>query len=149
MNATHKITYFDRNHFSLTDRFSNPVFRGTLKARDGGQRLGRLKLDADTALELGSNHVGLFVDSCPSFERMVESFFQLANCTDSIWVIVASSLMVKEQLVSLASEYCSTLGCEWPDTVRFHTPEELCHNQPCQAENLAAILVFDYACHIH
>jgi len=124
-------------------RYDTPVFRGTLKAREGDHRFGRLKLDAETALELGTSNIGLFVESCPSFERMLEHFRSLKDSRNCAWVIIASSKRVKEELVRLAA-----LEHSLPQNVMIATPEELPRLED-SIEALAGVFVFDYACHIH
>lgn len=124
-------------------QYNVPVFRGTLKPRDGDQRFGRLKLDAETAFELGTSNIGLFVESCPSFERMLEHFQSLNDDQSGAWMVVASSKRVKQELVRLAG-----LGHSLPHNVIVATPEEL-PGLKDSIECLAGVFVFDYACHIH
>ena len=124
-------------------RYRVPLFRGTLKPREGDQRFGRLKLDATTAFELGTSNIGLFVECCPSFERMLEHFRSLQDDQSGAWVIVASSKQVKEELIRLAE-----LEHSLPPNVTVATPEEL----PRLGDSIecpAGIFIFDYACHIH
>ena len=111
-------------------RYSEPMFRGTPKPREGDQRFKRLVLDIQTALNLGSNNVGLFVENCPSFERMVEHFQNLNGFSAATWVIVASSEKVKDDLLRISE---TTGGCAFVDQVKASiegavvvaTPEEL------------------------
>ncbi len=118
--------------------YQRTVFRGTLKVRDGILRIDRMKLDKATAMELGINNIGLFVENCPGFERMMEHIRHLDDCISSNWVVVPSSKMVKEKLVDFGVA----------NNVQVATPEEL-STLSTSMENLAGILIFDYACHIH
>lgn len=128
--------------------YETPVFRGTQIVRDGTKKIQRLKLDELTAMSLGTQNVGLFVESCPSFERMVHHFRLLGNAPDSTWVIVASSEKVQGELQqAFDSEYFYDCD-ENPQNVLIKTPEEL-SNMSDELQNVAGILVFDYACHIH
>ena len=108
-------------------------------------------LDAKTAIDLGSSNVGLFVEGCPSFERMLEHFQKLSHFTKATWVVVASSKQVRDELTKIAGSIGAPMGSNQNPrggNVVIATPEEL-PDLSDSIENVAGILVFDFACHIH
>ena len=151
MNATTTKTRAVEMHANLLRRYCEPMFRGTAKPREGDQRFGRLVLDAKTAIDLGSSNVGLFVEGCPSFERMVEHFRNLSETSTATWVVVASSKQVRDELARISKQIgasMDTLDSTAFGNVIVATPEEL-QVLAATITNLAGILVVDYACHIH
>ena len=131
--------------------YHRPMFRGTTKPREGSQRFDRLVLDQQAATDLGTDNVGLFVENCPSFERMVEHFQELNDFSGATWVVVASSKQVRDEFVRIDRSIGASIGSlQSPliGSVVVATPEEL-PELSAAIENVAGILVHDYACHIH
>ena len=134
---------------SIESLYEQVVFRGTLIARNCDQRFGRLKLDNDTAKKLGTENSALFIERCPSFDRMIEHFYSLGDNPVSSWIVVASSVDVLYELERLKNAYCEFECKTWPANVVLTAPEKLASFNSDITASVAGILLFDYACHVH
>lgn len=137
----------------INRKYTTPVFRGTLKAREGRDRFGRMQLDSETALKLGRTNVGLFVECCPSFEDLVECFYKLNDNPSSMWIVIGSTKQVVAKLKQIwRKKYSSGFSDDSPEqsqNVMIVTPENLKQIDQALCVNTAGILIVDYACHIH
>ena len=132
---------------SIRSRYHEVMFSGAKTVRNGDAFLGRLKLDQETATELGTNNVGVFVENCFSLELLVEQMSELGSSNESQWIIVASTRLVAEELQRLWDE--SVVSQETLNIV-ITTPEGLKNlGESIDPNSVAAILVVDYGCSIH
>lgn len=151
MNAINTKNHELEGMANIGRMYHTPMFRGTTKPREGNQRFGRLVLDQQEAIDLGANNVGLFIENCPSFERMAEHIRELKDFSKATWVVVASSKQVRDRFARIGSVIGASMGSlQDPHigSVVVTTPEELPELSKT-IDDVAGILVLDYACHIH
>lgn len=142
-------------------RYPRPMIRVNRISRQGGQRLGRLKLDAETAIELGTDQVGLFVGGCQKLDRVVDRIREIDGHGDGgYWVVIAASKTQAADLYRLwhATEDCwhiNSTNC--PDSwagkntlfCRIETLRDVLPRCRDSESGVAGILVLDLDCTLH
>lgn len=105
-----------------------PAIRCWRIVRESEQELGDLRLDGATALELGSNNLGVLAGGCPGTLELINRFRQLAECELPGKIVVALSSSVEAYLyhTHLGPATNEPRGDWWHfGCLTFTTPERL------------------------
>lgn len=136
---------------AIRSLYSCPWIRANRIARMEQQILGRFALDAETAWELGTNNVGVFVGGCWAdiFQRLAKLDSQGIRPS---WLIVAATnadaQSIQTEWLRRNQEPTSSLPQRCRNVI-LATPEKLRCIDSAIADELAGILLFDPHCIVY
>ena len=143
---------------TIRDLYDNAWIRGRRITRLEENELGRFRLDSDTAWNLGSNNVGIFIGGRQSLGGTIELLRRLQEPTAKPrWVIVASSknmaaLIVHQWFLEPDRRRVSAKKLALPminSNIILATPERLKGIEETQRHDVTGILIVDMRCHVH
>lgn len=119
--------------------------------------LGLFRLTADTAWELGTTNVGVFVGGAPALGKTIDRLRGLERPDAANWVLVAAT---KKMAAVIAHRWFQAEPGSWvaPTTLilpQSHlniilcTPESLCRIEAAKRRTIAAIFLIDMSCFVH
>jgi hypothetical protein len=141
----------------IIDLYSTAGLAGYRITRREESFLGLFRLTADTAWELGTANVGVFVGGTPALGKTIERLRRLESPGTARWVLVAAT---KKMAAVIARQWFQAESGSWVAPTRltlprYHmnlvlcTPESLRQVQPDERRPIAAIILIDMLCNVH
>ena len=136
---------------------TRPEIAGYRISRKEESFLGVFRLTADTAWELGTANVGVFVGGTPALGKTIERLKGLESPDAANWVLVAAT---KKMAAAIECRWFQAESGNWvaPTTLilpRYHrniilcTPESLRRVEADKKRSIAAIILIDMLCNVH
>lgn len=142
----------------VRERYHDIALSGHRITRWEETSMGSFRLCGETAWQLGTNNLGLFVGATTNLYLLIEILkaLELSNSSPT-WIVIAASMKMAEiiferwiaaptlrRVVSITLQLPQTRG-----NIILATPESLKKIPAGAASNVAALILVDMLCHVH
>lgn len=148
----------EANAIVFEERYGRGWIRGPRITRLEESVIGYFRFDAETAWDLGTSNIGVFVGASRPFDRTIEDLQKLESSpSKGLWVVVAGTKQIAAAIVDLwfnggVAKPISEENLDLPrlrNNVVLATPEVLGKNKYLAKESITGIIVLDLPCSIH
>lgn len=142
----------------LRERYPEAWIRGARITRSEERTIGHFRLDLQSAWELGTDNIGVFIGDCPDLANIVERLQRLERrALTPRWVVIVASkkmavLVIQQWFRSTDADNVDAATLQLPEVrsnIVLTTPESLGEISDANRQNVAGILLLDMLCHVH